>query len=386
MRDHPFVKERLFCPGPTPVPSEIGIAALHTDVYHRTDTFRNDFLECRRLLQPFFGCSEAPLILTSSGTGALEAALVNLTAVGDSILVINGGKFGERWEKIGKAYQCQVETYLIPWGTCPDVNQLVAKIKALPRCKAVFFQANETSTGVAYPVEELTKAIRKNSEALVVVDAVSGMIAHRMEMDAWGVDCVVSGSQKGFGIPPGLSFIGLSKRAWGQLSDRPRFYFDLNKERKGQESGETAWTPATTLVMSLLVALRQLSMLGPDACEKHHRLLSEASREAARALGLELFPKSHYSQALTAMRLPPSIDGSALIKHCRKSYGAIFAGGQDHLKGKIIRLAHLGMVDQLELLAGIAALEMGLIALGHKHSLGAGVGAAMKVFTHSDAI
>lgn len=385
MRSNPFVKDRLYCPGPTPVPSDIGLAALQTDVYHRTDSFRQTVLTCRQLLQPFFGCREAPLLLTSSGTGALEASLVNLTNPGDTILVINGGKFGERWEKLGQAYACKVESYTIPWGTSPDLNELTQRLKRIPDCKAVFFQANETSTGVAYPVQSIAAAIRSVSPALIVVDAVSGLIAHRMEMDAWGIDGVVSGSQKGFGIPPGLSFIGLSARAWEAMSQRPRFYFDLRKERKGQESGETAWTPATTLIMTLLPALRKLAEIGPLGCEAHHQRLALATREAAEALGLELFAKNHYSNALTSISLPDSIDGSKLLKLCRTEYGAIFAGGQDHLKGKIVRLAHLGMVDQLELLGGVSALEMGLKSLGHKHSLGVGVGAAMRSLLQSDA-
>lgn len=377
MRDNPFISERLFCPGPTPVPLEVGLSTLRTNVYHRTDSFRQDVLECRRLLQVFFGSKEAPLILTSSGTGALEAALVNLTNPGDSVLVINGGKFGERWEKLAKAYGCQVNSYTIPWGSSPDSETLKETLRRTP-CKAVFFQANETSTGVAYPVEELAAAVRSVSSALIAVDAVSGMIAHRIAMQDWDLDCVVSGSQKGFGIPPGLSFIGLSPRAWGGLSQRPKFYFDLARERAGQEKGEMAWTPATTLVLALLSSLKKLVEVGVEGCEAHHKRLAIACRHAMEAMGLQLFAQSHPSQALTAVSLPSSIDGSQLVKICRDAYGAIIAGGQDHLKGKIMRIAHLGMVDELDLLSGLSAFEMGLQRLGYRHTLGAGVGAAMQ--------
>ncbi len=374
----PFSKNRLFCPGPTPVPLDVGMAALNSNIYHRTDAFRDIIIQCRKLLTPFFNTEVEPLLLTSSGTGALESALVNLTDVKDKVLVINGGKFGERWEKMALSYQCEVLTYQIPWGTSPDLDTLRKLILDAGPLKAVFFQANETSTGVAYPVEEIAKVIRESRpEALIVVDAVSGLIAHKMDMLNWGIDCVVSGSQKGFGIPPGLSFIALSPRAWNSLSKRPKFYFDLKKEKQGQDSGETSWTPATTLILSLKNALEQLTILGPEGCELHHRQLAIACRAAIHSMGLKLFPSSHPSQALTAATLPPNLDGTAVVRYCRETYGAIFAGGQDQLKGKIIRISHLGMVDQLDLLSGISALEMGLTKLGHQHTLGSGVAAAM---------
>jgi len=378
MRENPFVKPRLFCPGPTPVPLDISMAALQTNVYHRTDAFRQIVLDCRHMLQPFFGSAEAPLILSSSGTGALESALVNLTEVGDKILVINGGKFGERWEKLGQAYQCKVISYTIPWGTVPDTEVLKKHLRDNPDCKAVFFQGNETSTGVAYPVKELAAAIRSVSDAMIVVDAVSSLVAHLIEMDNWSLDAVVAGSQKGFGIPPGLSFVSLSKRAWTRISKRPKFYFDLAKEKTGQDKGETAWTPATTLILSLKPALEALSTLGPQGCDEYHARMAQACRNAAEAIGLPLLAQSHASQALTAVRLPDSMDGSALVKICRDKYGAIFAGGQDQLKGKIIRIAHLGLVDHLDLIGAIAAFEMGLQNLGYSHALGSGTAAAMR--------
>jgi aspartate aminotransferase-like enzyme len=198
-----------------------------------------------------------------------------------------------------------------------------------------------------------------------------------------GIDCLLTGSQKGFGIPPGLAFIALSDRAWNSLSARPKFYFDLKKERDGQAKGETAWTPATTLVESLLVSLEMLAKIGPKACDAHHKRFANACHKAASAMGLKLFSKAHHSQALTAIELPANIDGSKLLKYCRTRFGTVFAGGQDHLKGKIIRLAHLGIVDELDLIGGIAALEMGLQKLGHTSKLGVGVSAAMEALnTH----
>ncbi len=377
MEKYPFVRDRLYCPGPTPVPAESAQAALRTNVYHRTDAFRATFLEARALLQPFFAGEEHPLILSSSGTGAMEAGLANLTRAGDKILVLNGGKFGERWKKMGAAFQCELVSYDFPWGEAPEPQQVEHILKTHADIKAVFLQANETSTGVAYPVRELCALIRAHSEALIVVDAISALVAHHLPMQELGIDCLLTGSQKGFGIPPGLAFIALSRKAWASTSDRPRFYFDLKREREGQAKGETAWTPAITLVESLLPSLRQLNLWGPLACAQHHQRMALASHRAAEAMHLKIFAKSHPSHALTALEIPAAIDGSKLVKVCRERFGTIFAGGQDHLKGKIIRLAHLGLVDELDLISGIAALEMGLKLLGSKHSSGAGVGAAM---------
>jgi aspartate aminotransferase-like enzyme len=384
MDDYVFVKDRLYCPGPTPVPQAAAIAALQTNVYHRTDLFREKFLTARKLLQGFFDSSEAPLILTSSGTGAMEAALVNLTNPKERVLVLNGGKFGERWGKMASAYQCEVISLDFAWGEAPSQTEISKILSANPDIKAVFFQANETSTGVAYPVREIVQTIKAQSQALIIVDAISALVAHHLPMNEIGIDCLLTGSQKGFGIPPGLAFIALSDRAWKNLSKRPKFYFDLKKEREGQAKGETAWTPATTLVESLLVSLEMLAKIGPKACEAHHRRLAIACQKAAGALGLKLFSKSNHSHALTAIELPSNIDGSKLLKYCRARFGTVFAGGQDHIKGKIIRLAHLGIVDELDLIGGIAALEMGLQKLGHTSKLGVGVSAAMEALNTHD--
>ncbi len=384
MEHYAFVKDRLYCPGPTPVSQAAAVAALQTSVYHRTDLFREKFLHCRKLLQRFFGSTEAPLILTCSGTGAMEAALVNLTNPKDKVLVLNGGKFGERWGKLASAYQCEVISYEFPWGEAPKPDPIKKLLNANKDIKVVFFQANETSTGVAYPVKEIAQTVKDNSSALVIVDAISALVAHDLSMNEMPIDGLITGSQKGFGIPPGLAFIALSDLAWKSLTQRPKFYFDLTKERKGQATGETAWTPATTLVESLAVALETLSILGPKACEAHHQRLATACQKAAAAMGLSLFSKSHHSHALTAIELPANLDGSKLLKYCRVRFGTVFAGGQDQLKGRIIRLAHLGIIDELDLIGGVAALEMGLKKLGHTARIGAGVSAAMESLNQID--
>jgi aspartate aminotransferase-like enzyme len=375
----PFTTDRLFCPGPTPVPSAAIQAGTETSVYHRTEEFYKAFRSTTEMLAPFCGSKNLPVILTSSGTGAMEAAVQNLTAAGDEVVVVSGGKFGERWEKLAGAYQLRPEVVKIGWGTAPTADLILAALGRQKNPKAIFLQANETSTGVAYPVEVLARAIRAKFAGLIVVDCISSLGAHPMEMDAWGIDCVVAGSQKGFGIPPGLAFISLSDKAWGSLSERPRFYFDLARERKAQLEGQTAWTPATTLILSLKKSLELLHETGLEQLALHHEQLAAATRAAASAMGLELFAKDYPSNSLTAVCVPPAIDGSKLVKRLKNRFGTIFAGGQDHLKGKIIRIAHLGFISRFDLLDGLAALEFALAEEGYQGDLGQGVKTAMQV-------
>lgn len=372
-------KRRLFCPGPTPVPFEVVQATSDVNVYHRTEEFYRIALDCRVKLGAFFGQHrDRPLILTSSGTGAMEAAVQNFTAANDAVITINGGKFGERWMKMLSAYQCQVATLTVPWGQSPDVTELTKLMNQTANVRAVFLQANETSTGVAFPIKELALAIRAAApHALIVVDAISGLVAQEVNLEGWDLDVVLSGSQKGFGLPPGLSFIAVSERGWNHLSNRPRFYFDLARERKEQETGATAWTPATTLILGLHAALQSLHKVGPDFCIAHHKRLADACRSTAEPLGLKLFAESHHSNSLTAFALPEGFEGGKLVKRLRERFGAIFAGGQDHMKGKMLRMAHLGFTDELDLVSGIAALELVLTEMRGSKTAGAGVAAAV---------
>lgn len=377
-----FSKTRLFCPGPTPVGHEASLALLNTNVYHRTDDFKERVFACRRGLKPFFGTTQLPLILSASGTGAMEAAVTNLTAEADNVLVLVAGKFGERWEKLAKAFGCNTSTIKVDPGHTPASSQVLAHIKANPSCKAIFLQANETSTGVQLPVETICTDVRGSGfEGLIIVDAVSGMCAHPLEMDKWGIDCLVSGSQKGFGIPPGLAFIALSERGWKKVSKRPRFYFDLEREKKNQDDGQTAFTPATGLILALEASLTKMLSYGPQKVVAHHQRLANACRAACKGLGLQLFAKENPSDALTAMALPSSLNGKKLVSDIKKSDGAIFAGGQDDLAGKIIRMSHLGFVDRLDIIAGIAALEFALKKQGHDFEFGSGVRAGLEHLT-----
>ncbi len=379
----PFIKDRLFCPGPVEIPLQFRTPALSSSIYHRSEMFYELFLECRKLLSPIFGSKDGPLILTSSGTGAMESAITNFTSPQDQILVVNGGKFGERWGKIASAYQCQVEELKLNWGTSLTQEMLLNFVKKFPQAKAIYLQSHETSTGVLYELEKLIPTIRSTFSGLIIVDAISSLCAHPMKMDEWGIDIVIGGSQKGFAIPPGLSFIALSEKALQNFSNRPRFYFDLRKEKKEQDEGSSAFTPAISLVQQLYTSLKQIHQTGLEKYFSHHQLLGDAVRAAASGLGLELFPEKPISNILTAMKIPMQIDGSKVVRHLRTQHGIIMAGGQDQLKGKIIRFSQLGYIDQIELIGALGALELTLKKLHHPFELGSGIKEALKIFNQN---
>jgi aspartate aminotransferase-like enzyme len=377
-RGEPFIQPKLFAPGPTPVPLATRLAALDADVYHRADDFYALHKRCCEGLQPIFGSKSFPVILASSGSGAMEAAMTNLTREGDEVVTVVAGKFGERWRDLARTWKCSTTVVDIPWGKAVTPDQVVQALSGLKNPRAVFVQANETSTGVRFPVEAIAAEVRRKFPGVfIVVDAISSLCAHPLHMESMELDCVVAGSQKGFGMAPGLAFISLSERAWAGLSDRPRFYFDLARERKGQEKGRSAWTPAISLIQSLAVALNEINSLGIDNMVAHHAHMGRATRAAVKAMGLELFAHAP-SDALTAISVPPGIDGSKLVEHLRDRYGAIFSGGQDQLKGRIIRFAHLGFASRFDVLHGLAALEFALADMGYPFALGTGVQAAMR--------
>lgn len=375
-----FTPNRLFCPGPTPSPWQIKQAGLDTDIYHRSKEFEAIVKASSDLLKPLFGTKTQPVIFTASGTGALESVVINLTEENDPVMVVVAGKFGERWQKINENYRNLVTTVVVEVGRAPTLDQIEAGFKKLPNPKVFFMQANETSTGARFDVAAIVKFVQKKSpETLIVVDAISSLGAHKMPMDELGIDAVTAGSQKGFGVPPGLSFVAMSERAWGRLSARPKYYFDLNKEKMGQSSGRTAWTPAISLIQSLHVSLQEISKIGVDNFVNHHARLARACRAAVKALGLELFVEDRAaSDALTAIRVPQGLDGVQILTMAKTKYGAIISGGQDGLKGKIIRFSHLGFVSPFMLIEGLAALEFALADCGHRFELGTGVSAAMK--------
>lgn len=377
-----FTTDRLLCPGPTPVPEDLRTALTETSLYHRSDEFYKVFQRAASGLRPIFGSAEDPLILACSGSGAMEAAVCRLTAPGDRVVVVDGGKFGERWVKINQVFGNDVERVEIPWGASPDPETIVAALTGRTQgshpAKALFLQANETSTGAYYNIEAMIPRIRKSFQGLIIVDCISSLGAHPMRMHAWDIDCVVAGSQKGFGLPPGLAFIALSERAWKVRSDRPRFYFDLDAERKGQAKGRSAYTPAINLVIALDRALEQIHAMGVERWNGHHARLANAIRGGIKALGFNLFPTGTPSNALTAVQLPAGVDGNEIVRIARDQYGAFLAGGQDQLKGKIIRIAHLGFISVFDAVDAMACFEWSVAATGASLPLGEGTKAVMQ--------
>lgn len=380
MKRELFTANRLFCPGPTPQPWQTKEAGLHSDIYHRSKEFESLVISCAEMLKPLFGTRTQPVILTSSGTGAMESVVVNLTNPGDKVIVVVAGKFGERWYKLNQTYGNTVTTLCVENGRAPTAEQINDVFTQCPKPKAFFFQAHETSTGTRFDVPAIAAQVRKLSpETLIVADAISSMGAHPVDMDKNGLDAVTAGSQKGFGVAPGLSFVALSERAWASISARPKFYFDLEKERKGQEAGRTAWTPAVSLIQSLHQALTEISEIGMQGFADHHARLAKACRAAIKAMGLELFVEERsISNVLTAIKVPAGLDGTKILATAKARYGAIISGGQDELKGKIIRFSHLGFVSPFMMIEGLAALEFALADEGHPLEIGSGVTAAMR--------
>ncbi len=366
-------KKRLLTPGPTPVPEEVLLAQAESTIHHRTEEFRSILKEASDGLKTVFQTKNQVLILSSSGTGAMEAAVTNMMQDGVSFIPIVGGKFGERWAEISKAYGADYDALEVEWGSVPNLDNLKEKLKKGNSRKVILTTLCETSTGVSYDIKSIT-ALAKESDALVVVDAVSGLGADELRMDDWGVDVVVSGSQKGLMLPPGLAFISLSKEAESLInnSGSAKYYFDLIKASKSASKSDTPWTPAVNMVMGLKKALDMMLDEGIENIWRRHADLASMTREAVISLGLKVFAKRP-SNAVTSVLVPEEVDSVEMVKFIRKEFGISIAGGQEALEGKIIRVAHLGYVNLFDILAGIAAIEFGLHNFGYKFKLGAGI-------------
>jgi aspartate aminotransferase-like enzyme len=374
------IKQYLLAPGPTPVPPQVLAACALPVVHHRTPQFAVVLAEVQEGLRELFGTASEVLVLTSSGTGAMEGAVTNLLSPGDEAIVVNGGKFGERWTKICGAYGVVVHEIEVPWGQAVRPEAVVAALDAHPRSKALFVQASETSTCALHPVPALAELTRRR-DTLLVVDGITAVGVIDLPMDRLGIDVLLTGSQKALMVPPGLAFVALSERAWKATGSArlPRFYFDFQRERKGVAERSTAWTPAGSLIQGLRVALGMLREEGLANVHARHDRLARATRAGATALGLRLLAAESPSPAATAVLLPDGVDGSALFRYLRDRMQVTFAGGQDRLKGKIIRLSHLGWVGSFDVVTGLAALELALHRFGVPVRLGAGVGAAEAV-------
>ncbi|MBI4413666.1 MAG: alanine--glyoxylate aminotransferase family protein, partial [candidate division NC10 bacterium] len=366
-------KFRLLAPGPTPVPPEVLLAMAQPVLHHRTPEFEALFGEARRALQWVFQTRREVLVLAASGTGAMEGAVVNACSPGDRVLVIRGGKFGERWAEICQAYGLTVIPVEVPYGKAVDPQAVAAALRREPGAAAVFATHSETSTGVLHDLEAIAAIVRQ-TPALLVADGITSLGVVDLPTDAWGVDVVVAGSQKAMMLPPGLAFACLSDRAWAaaERARLPRYYFNFLVERKIQATHQTAWTPAISLIAGLKAALDLLQAEGLPAIFARHERLARATRTAVTALGLEPFAERP-SPAVTAVKVPEGVDGGAIVRILRDKHGISIAGGQGSMKGKIFRIATLGYADAYDVLTGIAALEFTLAELGYPVRLGDGL-------------
>ena len=388
-------KTRLFTPGPTPLLPAAQFAMAAADIHHRTPEFRALYLRVLAQLKEFVGTKNDVIILSSSGTGAMEASVSNLTSPGDRVLVLTAGKFGERWSALAKAFGCEVDVVSAPYGQTFTLDAVKAALKLETR--AVFMQANETSTGVQHDVKGVAQLLKdQKSEALLIVDAITGLGTQTLDMDAWGVDVLVGGSQKAVMIPPGLSYLAVSQRAWDRMEStyNPRYYFDLRKERKNAKNGESAYTPAVALIAALGASLDWIAaqadgdlVKGREKLVANAELIAEMTRAALTALGFKLFNATSPGAAATAVYAPEGVDSGIVVKELKSRFAAIITNGQGEMKGQIFRIAHLGFFDYLDTIALIGALEQVVVKslpqLGAK--FGDGLIAAQKVFAERTA-
>lgn len=376
-----MLKKYLLSPGPTPVPEEVMLEMAKPMIHHRTPQFSEIFSVVREKLKPLFGTKQDVLILTGSGTAAMEAAVVNTMSPGDKILVVNAGKFGKRWIDIAESYGILVESIELEWGKSVTAAQIEEKLISNPEIKGVFVQASETSTTVYHPVKEIAEVVKLREDTIFVVDGITSVGVYETKMDEWGIDVLVTGSQKAFMLPPGLAFIALSKKAWkfAETSHSPKFYLDLQKERKAQNNNTTAYTPAVSLVIGLKKVLEIMENEGLENIYNRHQVCAEATRKAAKALGFKLLAENIPSNAATGIIVPENFDGQKFVKSMRDDSGITFAGGQDHMKGKIVRISHLGYHDFMDTIIAISAFEMGVKSAGLNIELGVGIAAAEKI-------
>jgi aspartate aminotransferase-like enzyme len=373
-----MLKRYLFAPGPTPVPPEVLLAMSAPIIHHRSPDFFPILDSAKKGLQWLYQTKNDVLILSSTGTGGMVGAVNNFFNHGDRVLVINAGKFGERWTKICRAYGLKVEEITVEWGYAVKPEMVEDRLKKNLGIKGVFVQASETSTGVYHDIKTLASIVKKYDDTLFIVDAISALVAHDLRTDAWGIDIMVGGSQKGVMLPPGIAFVSVSEKAWdkAETSKLPNFYFNFKKERETLAKNQTNFTSPVTLIMGLNESLKMLQAEGLKNVFKRHEKLANVMRKAVQAIGLELYSKESPSNSVTAIMTPPRIDGQAVYKNLRDKYGITAAGGQDRAKGKIFRIAHLGYSDRFDVITAIAGIEMVLKGMGYRVKLGTGVAVA----------
>ncbi len=376
-----MLKRYLLAPGPTPVPPEVLLAMAMPVIHHRAPDFLPILDSAKKGLQWLYQTKNDVLILCSTGTGGMVGSVNNFFNRGDRVLVINGGKFGERWVKICQAYSLEVDEVIVEWGYAVKPEIIEEKLKKDGSIKGVFVQASETSTGIYHDIKTLASVVKKYEDTLFIVDAISALVAHDLRTDEWGIDIMIGGSQKGVMLPPGLAFVSVSEKAWkkAEISKLPKFYFNFKKERENLAKNQTNFTSPVSLIVGLNESLKILQAEGLENVFKRHERLANATRKAVQALGLELYAKESPSNAVTAIMTPPGIDGQAVYKNLREKYGITAAGGQDKARGKIFRIAHLGYSDRFDIIAAIAGIEMVLKGMDHPVKLGTGVAVAQEL-------
>lgn len=375
------MKFRLLSPGPTPVPERVLTAMANPIWHHRTPAFEAIFAKCRDGLAWLFQTKQDVLTLACSGTGAFEAAFQTCFSPGETVITVTGGKFGERWGKMAEALGLKAAVVACEWGEAIDVQRVKEALDKHPETKGVVVVASETSTGVRHPYEEIAKLVKSKDDCLMMVDAITALGVWDISPERDGIDVLVTGSQKALMLPPGLGFVTLSDKAWARAktSKNPRFYFDLNRERKNQVTNQTAYTPAVSLMEGLAESLRIMQEEGLPQIFARHARLAKATRAGVTALGLELFAKVP-ADSVTSVLQPPALKPDAVYKGLMTRANLTIAGGQDAVKGKIFRVAHLGYYDELDIITVLAAIEIILRQEGYtSFQPGAGVGAASEI-------
>jgi aspartate aminotransferase-like enzyme len=380
-------KTRLFTPGPTPLLPAAQFAMAAADIHHRTPEFRALFQKVLAQLKVFVGTQNDVLLLACSGTGAMEASVSNLTSPGDRVLVLTAGKFGERWVELAKAFGCVVDVVEKPYGQTFNIAEIKAAL--MPQHKAVYMQASETSTGVSHDVESVAGLV-KGTDTLLIVDGITGLGTQSFDVDGWGIDVLIGGSQKAVMIPPGLAYLSVSERAWKAMegAKNPRYYFDLRKERKNAVKGESAYTPAVALIAGLGAALDYIAGQAGGDLEKGRIALIDnaqvnalATRAGLVALGFTLFAPASPSAAATAVLVPEGMDSGVVVKALKAKFSLVTANGQGSMQGKIFRVAHLGFFDYLDTVAFLGAMEhIAKDLLGLPVKFGQAVAAAQEVY------
>ena len=376
-------KQRLLTPGPTPLYPPALHAMMASDLHHRTEDFRNVYRSALADLKEVMATTHDVLLFAASGTGVMDAAVSNLFSAGDKVIVCSAGKFGERWVEIAKAYGLNAIVLQKEYGDVVSPEEVAETLRRESGVKGVFLQASETSTGAAFDVEGMGRVVSP-SGALLIVDAITGLGTMPLAIDQWGLDVVIGGSQKAFMIPPGLAFCSVSPKAWKfcETSTLPHYYFDLKKEKKNGDKGESSWTPATSLILALGAALKYIKQVGMPQLVENAQLLARATRAAVQELGLELFARRPGS-SVTAVRAPHGMDSGVIVKEFRNRFGAIIANGQGAMKGQIFRMAHLGYFDIADMFAIIAGLEVILHANGYPVEFGRGVAAVQRAYAEA---